>query len=100
VQLPIKNLWSGGSGGTPIDYVGIRDGSAFWPGNSTYNENWLYVVGNEDYYIRAYTMALGGGGEFKLSSEATAQAPMLDMMLGNGGFPYPGASPVVTWDSA
>jgi hypothetical protein len=98
MQLPIKNLWSGGTGGTPVDYVGIRDGSAFWPGNSTSNENWLYVVGNEDPYIRAYQMGSSGGGTFNLASEASSPAPITDSQF--SGFPYPGASPVVTWDSA
>lgn len=88
-QLPAHNLETMG-----IDYVGLRGGQGFWPGNnSTGNaENWLYTAGNEDPYLRAYQMV--SGGTFYYPSEATAAAPLSD----GTGFPYPAASPVVTWD--
>lgn len=78
--------------------VGLRGSAAFWSGNSsrTINQNALYVAGSEDPDIRAYQMPSSGGGTFTVSSfYGTAAAPLSD----GTGFSYPGACPVVTWDS-
>ena len=77
------------------DY-GNRSGAAFWPGNSTYQENVLYVAGSHDSAIRAYQMNAGGGGTFNTSLFAYAPPPNPD---NRGLIPYPGASPVITWDA-
>jgi hypothetical protein len=88
IQLPLPCCKGG-------DY-GNRGGAAFWAGNATYQENVLYVVGSQDSAIRAYQMNPGGGGTFNTSLFGSAPPPNPDK---NGLIPYPGASPVVTWDS-
>jgi hypothetical protein len=75
---------------------GNRGGAAFWAGNSTYPENVLYVVGSEDSQIRGFQMNPGGGGTFNTDVFGYAPPPNPD---GGGLIPYPGSSPVVTWNS-
>lgn len=82
------------------DDVGRRGTSAFWSGNysRSIDDNALYVAGSEDPEVRAYKMPSSGGGTFTVYptlSYGTAAAPLSD----GTGFPYPGACPVVTWDS-
>ncbi len=89
IQLPLPCCSS------DKDY-GNRTGAAFWPGNSTYQENVLYVIGSQDSKIRAYQMKPGGRGKFRTSLFAYAPPPNPD---NNGLIPYPGASPVITWNS-
>jgi hypothetical protein len=88
VQLPLPCCKTGG--------YGMHNGAAFWAGNATYQENVLYVMGSHETAIRAYQMNPGGGGTFNTSLFASAPPPDPDQ---NGLIPYPGASPVVTWDS-
>jgi len=75
---------------------GNRNGAAFWAGNATYQENVLYVMGSNDSAIRAYQMNSGGGGTFNTALFGSAPPPDPNE---NGLIPYPGASPVVSWDS-
>ena len=77
------------------DY-GNRGEGAFWAGNSTYQENVLYVVGSNDSAIRAYQMNPGGGGTFNTSLFGSAPPPNPNR---NGLIPYPGSTPVITWDA-
>src|ERR1700677_415578 len=76
---------------------GNRGGSAFWAGNATYQENVLYVVGSQDTAIRAYQMNAGGRGTFNTALFASAPPPNPES---GGLIPYPGASPVISWNSA
>ena len=89
IQLPLPCC------NTKADY-GNRGGAAFWPGNATYPENVLYVVGSQDSAIRAYQMIPGGGGTFNTSLFGSAKPPNPDK---NGLIPYPGAVPVISWNS-
>jgi hypothetical protein len=75
---------------------GLRGTGAFWAGNATYQENVLYVIGSEDSAIRAYQMNPGGGGTFNTALFGSAPPPDPDKQ---GLIPFPGATPVVTWDS-
>jgi hypothetical protein len=75
---------------------GNRGEAAFWAGNSTYQENVLYVVGSNDSVIRAYQMNPGGGGTFNTSLFASAPPPNHNP---NGLIPYSGSTPVITWHS-
>jgi hypothetical protein len=77
------------------DY-GNRGSAAFWAGNATHQENVLYVAGSLDSEIRAYKMN-GGGGTFAtatLFGHAPAPNPN-----GNNQIPYPGSSPVISWNT-
>lgn len=88
VQMPLPCCKTGG--------YGIHNGAAFWAGNATYQENVLYVMGSRDSAIRAYQMNPGGKGTFNTSLFASAPPPDPDE---NGLIPYPGAAPVISWDS-
>ncbi len=80
------------------DDTGSRCALTFWPGNSTYKQNVLYVGGSQDTEIRAYQMQSLDAGTFNTSGlYGYAMVPDPDS---NGLFPYPGACPVVTWNSA
>lgn len=83
-----------------MDDVGRRGTTAFWSGNHSRNidDNALYVAGSEDPEVRAYQMQSGTNyGAFNVypSSYGTATAPVSD----GTGFKYPGACPVISWDS-
>ncbi len=79
------------------DNIGIRGGAAFWAGAVNGHGNSLYVTGIKDTAIRAYQMDSGHtDGRFVTTStfglgnwKGVANTPI----------PYPGASPVVTWNS-
>ena len=88
VQMPLPCCKTGG--------YGIHNGAAFWAGNATYQENVLYIMGTRDSAIRAYQMNPGGGGTFNTTLFASAPPPDPDQ---NGVIPYPGAAPVISWDS-
>jgi hypothetical protein len=74
---------------------GNRGIAAFWAGNATYQENVLYVAGSTDSEIRAYQMN-GGGGTFAATLFGYAPAPNPDA---NNRIPYPGSSPVISWNT-
>ena len=76
------------------DY-GSRGSPAFWAGSPKFVENVLYVAGSLDSEIRSYQMAAGGGGTFNTAQMfGYAPAPR-----GSNRLPYPGSSPVITWNS-
>jgi hypothetical protein len=84
---------------TQRDY-GNRGSAAFWAGNATYQQNVLYVMGSQDTLIRAYQMdnsSSGRTGAFLTTLYGSATPQHLDS---GGKIPYPGASPVVSWNSA
>jgi hypothetical protein len=78
------------------DY-GLRGNSAFWAGPNTSLGNLLYVVGINDNAIRAYQMdPTQTNGQFQTTPFAVGNwkgSP-------NAVITYPGASPVVSWNSA
>jgi len=80
------------------DY-GNRGSAAFWAGNATNHENVLYVMGSQDTLIRGYQMdSVAATGAFVTSTfYGTATPQHLDS---GGKIPYPGASPVVSWNSS
>ncbi len=79
-----------------IDY-GNRGSTAFWGGNTTFQENVLYVAGSQDSKVRAWQMTGSGGGVFTTSTMfGNAPAPNTR----TGLFAYPGASPVVSWNAS
>jgi len=77
--------------------VGLRGSSAFWPGNSTYEENVEYVAGSFDSEIRAYQMASGGGGAFT-TSQLFGYAPAPNPNS-SGEFWYPGSTTAISWNA-
>lgn len=79
------------------DLHGNRGSAAFWPGNSQFQENILYVAGTQDSDIRAYQMSANGNGAFT-TSPMFAYAPYPNAVSGLA--PYPGASPVVSWNAS
>jgi hypothetical protein len=89
-------LPSGCCTGNVRDY-GLRGGSAFWAGTDTTHGNVLYVAGVQDTAIRAYQMdSTRANGQF-----VTSTTFGLGDWRGvhNATITYPGASPVVTWNS-
>jgi len=75
------------------DY-GSRGSAAFWAGSAKFVENVLYVAGSLDSEIRSYQMTSGGEGLFNTTQMfGYAPAPR-----GTGRLPYPGSSPVITWN--
>lgn len=90
-------LPSGCCTGNVRDY-GLPGGSAFWAGHDTATGNVLYVAGVQDTAIRAYQMdATKTTGQFVTSPTFG----LGDWKFTHGAtITYPGASPVVTWNSA
>jgi hypothetical protein len=78
--------------------VGLRGSSAFWPGNSTYEENVEYVAGSFDSEIRAYQMTVNGNGAFT-TSQLFGYAPAPNPNS-SGEFWYPGSTTVISWNSS
>jgi len=76
---------------------GLRSGSAFWAGPDNVHGNVLYVAGVGDNAIRAYQMdPTQTTGQFKTTPFGTGG---WDFSVAES-IPYPGANPVVTWNSA
>jgi hypothetical protein len=90
IQLPLPCC------GKEADY-GNRGGAAFWAGNATYQENVLYVVGSQDSAIRAPDEP-GWWRNIQHLSFLFGSAPPPNPDK-QGLIPYPGAVPVVTWNS-
>jgi hypothetical protein len=66
---------------------GSRGTPAFWAGNSSNTENWLYIGGAGD-ALKAYQM--------QTTSSLFDPRPASDNTPGK--FPYPGATPSVSWN--
>jgi hypothetical protein len=86
ITIPTGNLSN--------DLYGNRGSAAFWPGNASNSLNVLYVAGSNDTLIRAYQMTPGGKGVFTTTLYGSAAPPN-----GSGKLPYPGSSPVISWNA-
>jgi hypothetical protein len=97
-QLPSDSLYPNS------DDVGTRNEVAFWSGNSSNVENVLYVAGSRDAEIRAYQMTKDGSGNvtglFNTSTLFGSQIVPAYVQDLHGNLRYPGASPVISWNSA
>ncbi len=81
-----------------MDDTGSRCGPAFWPGNSTNQENILYVAGSRDAEIRGFQMNTTGNGATFNTTQYGYQNPPNPNKAGLIGFP--GNCPEVSWNSA
>lgn len=85
IRLQNKNI----NTAQQTDAVGSRCGPAFWAGNSSFNENILYVAGSGDTKMWAYQMTTGA---------SFTTSPALGSYSFGTQLPYPGACPEVSWN--